>query len=163
MGLHARSSSCHFCCIFLNLSTKIMDLWISKSPAVFLRTNIGKWKRFFRKIKAIFYVLKQTNFAELSITLAPICSNFAHAQSFFSSVGLTMTITWPWAEKWLHICEDWTIWRQSDGEFSEACLFQNIENGFYSSQKTLPFPNICSQKNSRTLWNSQVHYFRRWI
>ena len=44
--------------------------------------------------------------------------------------------------------------RQSEREFDEACLFQNIENGFYFSEETPPFPNVVSQKISRTLWNS---------
>ena len=83
---HSRCSSWRFCSIFLNLPTEIMDSWISKCPADFLRTNIGKWERFFRKIKAIFHVLKQTSLVELSITLAPIRSDIAHAQSFFSLV-----------------------------------------------------------------------------
>ena len=57
-----------------------------KCPADCLRTNVGKWERFFRKIKATFHVLKQASLVELSITLAPIRSNIAHAHSFFSPV-----------------------------------------------------------------------------
>ena len=38
------------------------------------------------KSHPIFHVLKQTSLVELSITLAPIRSNIAHAQSFFSPV-----------------------------------------------------------------------------
>ena len=56
--------------IFVNLPTKLMDLGILKCHPDFLRTNIGKWERFFRKIKSIFYVLKQKTFEELLITSA---------------------------------------------------------------------------------------------
>ena len=49
--------------------------------------------------------------------------------------------------------------RQSEREFYEACLFQNIENGFYFSEETPPFPNVVSQKISRTLWNSWTIIF----
>ena len=56
--------------IFVNLPTKLMDLGIFKCHPEFLRTNIGKWERFFRKIKSIFYVLKQKTFEELFITSA---------------------------------------------------------------------------------------------
>ena len=59
-----------FCRIFPNLLTKIMDLWISVSCWFFAKTY-WEMEAFLPKIKAIFYVLKQTSFAELSITLAP--------------------------------------------------------------------------------------------
>ena len=59
--------------IFVNLPTKLMDLGILKCHPDFLRTNIGKWERFFRKIKSIFYV-KQKTFEELFITSAQPCS-----------------------------------------------------------------------------------------
>ena len=32
-----------------------------------------------------------------------------------------------------------------DGEFYKACLFQNIESGFYFSAETLSFPKITIQ------------------
>ena len=45
---------------FFNLTPKIMDLWISKSPTDSLGNKYWEMKAFFPKIKAIFYVLKQT-------------------------------------------------------------------------------------------------------
>ena len=103
MGSHAHRSSCHFCHIFMNLATKIMDLWISKCPTDFLRTNIGKWKHFFWKVKAIFYGVKHQASKNSPSLWRPIIQT-SHMRSYFSALT-TAKNRWANDNHWPSRCE----------------------------------------------------------